>query len=309
MDNVRLNLSHGSLGVDPLCGMPGYVRAAIDYSEKIAKIGIPNFIEACNDGEKCVAVHDDMHLFSSARYTHLAATGDHDTLIGSEIDAHIASSGSFTNVLYSGGYSHIASSGHASTIFALGGLDSIAASGDQSCVETQGVGICMASSGRNSQMHSNGHYSTMVSAGVNSQLVAESSLSRLASAGNSSIVRANGDSSIAVSMGAFSQVSAPAADPKLLPPRPSLPAALRIDEDQSPKGHGSIVVALGRCNKAAAAKGSWITLAEWGCENDEWMPVCVKTEYVDGARIKENTFYMLVNGEFTPVQDDDRFNP
>ena len=29
-----------------------------------------------------------------------------------------------------------------------------------------------------------------------------------------------------------------------------------------------------------------------------WIPKCVKTEYVDGERIKEYTFYKLVYGNF-----------
>jgi hypothetical protein len=31
--------------------------------------------------------------------------------------------------------------------------------------------------------------------------------------------------------------------------------------------------------------------------------MCVKTEYVDGKKIKENVFYKLVNGEFTEVEE------
>ena len=53
---------------------------------------------------------------------------------------------------------------------------------------------------------------------------------------------------------------------------------------------------------AKAKKGSWITLAEWHIDTDgRWKPKCVKTEYVDGERIKEDTWYKLVNGEFTEV--------
>ena len=66
-------------------------------------------------------------------------------------------------------------------------------------------------------------------------------------------------------------------------------------------------------NSIARAKiGSWITLAEWGKADitDEkgnciWKPKCVKTEYVDGERIKEDTFYKLVNGEFEEVESED----
>ena len=34
-----------------------------------------------------------------------------------------------------------------------------------------------------------------------------------------------------------------------------------------------------------------------------WKPICVKTEFVDGEQIKEDTFYKLINGEFTEVSD------
>lgn len=71
------------------------------------------------------------------------------------------------------------------------------------------------------------------------------------------------------------------------------------------EGKNSVVMAVGYNSIAKAKIGSWITLSEW--ENtkkrDEknnyiWIPKCVKTEYVDGERIKEDVFYKLVDGEF-----------
>ena len=54
---------------------------------------------------------------------------------------------------------------------------------------------------------------------------------------------------------------------------------------------------------AKAKKGSWITLSEWKYSEEKKrnIPVCVKTEYVDGERIKEDTWYRLVDGEFQEV--------
>jgi hypothetical protein len=53
-----------------------------------------------------------------------------------------------------------------------------------------------------------------------------------------------------------------------------------------------------------ARKGSWITLAEWeDCkEKKRYVPKCVKTEYVDGERIKADTWYKLVDGEFKAIE-------
>ena len=78
------------------------------------------------------------------------------------------------------------------------------------------------------------------------------------------------------------------------------------------EGNNSVVMAAG-CNSIAKAKiGSWITLAEWirtDKANDSgnyiWIPKCVKTEYVDGERIKEDIFYKLVDGEFKEVESED----
>ena len=78
------------------------------------------------------------------------------------------------------------------------------------------------------------------------------------------------------------------------------------------KGNNSVVMAAGYNSIAKAKIGSWITLAEWirtGKTNDSgkyiWIPKCVKTECVDGERIKEDTFYKLVDGEFKEVESEE----
>ena len=67
-------------------------------------------------------------------------------------------------------------------------------------------------------------------------------------------------------------------------------------------GKNSVIMCAGNGSKAKAKKGSWITLAEWQTVGDEWKPVCVKTEQVDGERIKEDTFYILKGGEFVECE-------
>lgn len=76
------------------------------------------------------------------------------------------------------------------------------------------------------------------------------------------------------------------------------------------KGKSAVVAAIGTNNIASAKKGSWITLAEFEKEYEEsrfigYKPICVKTEFVDGERIKEDTFYKLENGKFTEVEEDE----
>ena len=68
-------------------------------------------------------------------------------------------------------------------------------------------------------------------------------------------------------------------------------------------GEYSVICCAGNNSMAKAKKGSWITLSEWrySKEKKRNIPVCVKTEYVDGERIKEDTWYRLVDGEFREV--------
>ena len=69
-------------------------------------------------------------------------------------------------------------------------------------------------------------------------------------------------------------------------------------------GEHSVIMAAGYNSIVKASLGSWITLAEWGINDDSnWIPICVKTEKVDGERIKADTYYILVNGEFKEVED------
>ena len=70
-------------------------------------------------------------------------------------------------------------------------------------------------------------------------------------------------------------------------------------------GEDSVIMCAGNESKAKAKVGSWITLAEWkwSDEKNRNVPVCVKTEYVDGENIKADTWYQLKNGKFVEVNE------
>lgn len=69
-------------------------------------------------------------------------------------------------------------------------------------------------------------------------------------------------------------------------------------------GVDSVICCAGHGCTVKAKIGSWITLAEWEYseEKDRSVPRCVKTEYVDGEKIKADTWYRLKNGEFVEVE-------
>ena len=68
-------------------------------------------------------------------------------------------------------------------------------------------------------------------------------------------------------------------------------------------GEDSVIMCAGNSSIAKAKAGSWITLSEWEWNNEKnrYVPVCVKTEYVDGENIKADTWYQLKNGKFVEV--------
>ena len=70
-------------------------------------------------------------------------------------------------------------------------------------------------------------------------------------------------------------------------------------------GEDSVIMCAGNKSKAKAKIGSWITLAEWewSDKKNRYVPICVKTEYVDGVNIKADTWYQLKNGKFVEVNE------
>jgi hypothetical protein len=70
-------------------------------------------------------------------------------------------------------------------------------------------------------------------------------------------------------------------------------------------GEDSVIMCAGNSSRAKAKVGSWITLAEWkwSDEKNHNVPVCVKTEYVDGENVKADTWYQLKNGKFVEVEE------
>ena len=179
----------------------------------------------------------------------------------------------------SGESSQLAASGYSSQLAASGASSKLAASGDYSKLAASGYSSQLAASGIYSQLAASGYSSQLAASGYSSQLAASGASSQLAASGESSKLAASGYSSQLAASGASSQLAA--------------------------SGKHSVVAGIGINNIAKAVKGCWITLAEWrfDSEEDKYIPVCVKTEYVDGERIKENTFYKLENYEFVEVNN------
>ena len=149
-------------------------------------------------------------------------------------------------------------------------------SGDSSQLASSGDFSQLASSGYSSKLASSGDFSQLASSGDSSKLASSGYSSKLASSGNSSKLASSGDSSQLASSGDSSQIDS--------------------------TGKNSVIASIGFKDIVKAKKGSWITLAEYKQNDNNWIVDFVKTERVDGETIKENTYYTLYNHQFVEVQ-------
>ena len=69
------------------------------------------------------------------------------------------------------------------------------------------------------------------------------------------------------------------------------------------EGKDSVAIAFGVDSKAKGALGCYIALAEWKHTNNGFVLKDFKSAKVDGKKIKENTFYKLVNSKFKEVEE------
>ena len=120
---------------------------------------------------------------------------------------------------------------------------------------------------------------------------------QIGSSGDSAKIGSSGYSAQIGSSGYYAQIGSSGDSAKI----GSSGDSAKIDST----GEDSVIMCAGNKSKAKAKIGSWITLAEWEWSDDKnrYVPVCVKTEYVDGENIKADTWYQLKNGKFVEVNE------
>ena len=134
------------------------------------------------------------------------------------------------------------------------------------------------SSGDSARIDSSGDWAQIGSSGDSAQIGSSGDSARIGSSGDSAQIGSSGYGAKIGSSGDGAQI---------------------ISE-----GKNSVVCCAGANSWVKAKKGSWITLSEWGNNDEgEYVPILVKTMQVDGETIKEDTFYRLKNGEFVEVED------
>ena len=156
--------------------------------------------------------------------------------------------------------------------------DKIGSSGDSAKIGTSGNYV---------QIGSSGDYAKIGSSVDSAKIGSSGDFAKIGSSGNSAQIGSSGNYAQIGSSGNSAQIG-------------SSGNSAQIDST----GEDSVICCAGNNSIVKAKKGSWVTLSEWkySKEKERNVPVCVKTEFVDGERIKTDTWYKLENGEFVEVK-------
>ena len=187
----------------------------------------------------------------------------------SKDSAQIGSSGYYARIGSSGDSARIGSSGYYAQIGSSGYYAQIGSSGDSAQIGSSGDYAKIGSSGDSAQIGSSGYYAQIGSSGYYAQIGSSGDYAKIGSSGDSARIGSSGD---------YAKITS--------------------------KGKHSVICCAGNNSIAKGKKGSWITLSEWEYDKKEkaYIPICVKTEQIDGKKIKEDTFYKLENGEFVECE-------
>ena len=145
-------------------------------------------------------------------------------------------------------------------------------------------------------LNDNGCYSAKIgSSGDSAKIGSSGNYAKIGSSGNYAKIGSSGDSAQIGSSGNYAKIGSSGNYAKI----GSSGESAKINST----GEYSVIMCAGKDSAAKAKAGSWITLSEWVYDEEKGItiPKCVKTEYVDGTRIKADTWYKLIDGEFTEL--------
>ena len=169
------------------------------------------------------------------------------------------------------------SSGYATQIGTSGDATQIGTSGDDTQIGTSGYATQIGTSGYATQIGTSGDATKIGTSGDATQIGTSGDATKIGTSGYATQIGTSGDATQIGTSGDRTKINS--------------------------TGKNTVIVCAGHGCIAKAKKGSWITLSEWekNFVEKRYIPVCVKTEYVDGEKIKEDTYYTLENGEFVEV--------
>ena len=163
-------------------------------------------------------------------------------------------------------------------------------------IGSSGNGAQIGSSGNGAQIGSSGNDAKIGSSGYGAQIGSSGDDAQIGSSGDDAQIGSSGDDAQIGSSGYGAKIGSSGYGAKI----GSSGYGAKIDST----GEDCVIMCAGINSVAKASKGSWITLSEWSYSDKKqrYIPVCVKTEFVDGEKIKADTYYKLEGGVFKEIQ-------
>lgn len=263
--NLDTKISSSKIKIGEKLDIAGLVKAAIEFTKAKA---IDENDPASN---YCVSstTEDCSVCFATKHHSASSATGDCSISAVTRDCSASSATGYYCVSIATGSYSACSTTEHYGISVATGDCSVSAVTGDCSASSTTGYKSASSATGDYSTSSATGNYSA-------SSVAGDCSVSSVI--GYKGASSATGNYGVSVATGDYSTSSA-----------------------ENPT---AIAVAWGYKSRAKGVIGSYITCTEWK-ENgeDKWVLVQAKTVQVDGEKIKADTYYELIDGEFVEAKD------
>ena len=192
----------------------------------------------------------------------------------------------YSAAINTGDCSAATNTGHCSAAINTGDCSAATNAGSYSVATNTGDCSAATNTGHYSAATNTGHYSAAINTGDCSAATNTGYYSAATNTGDYSAATNTGYRSAATNTGDYSSAT-----------NTGDCSAATVE------GKNSVAVVTGLNGRAKGTKGCWIVCTE---RDDDYNILCIKAAEVDGEKIKENTFYMLKNGEF--VESEEEYN-
>ena len=296
----KIKIASSNIRIKEEIGWDGLLSRGVEWMNNTPIIDKQDFNrKIINDGgadyDNINSTDDNALIGSSGCGAEISSNGKDAQIASSGYKAKIVSSGIRTKIASRGICSQIASSGYDTIIGSIGSNATISSSGNYTIIGSSDYCAAIASSGDDVRIISSGTYAHVSSSG---------DYTKIASKGNYAFISSNGIGAEISSSGEIARIATSGTRTAIESTGKCAKIGVSSKKSKvSSNGKTSVIACVGEDSIAKAKVGSWITLSEWEYSEDEKenVPLCVKTEYVDGERIKEDTWYKLEHGEFVEV--------
>lgn len=258
----------------------GFIKTGIDFLCKKTIKDVPEGEIDSGSFARIGSSDDHARICSSGEYARIDSSGSFARIGSYGANAHIGSSGDNAHIGSSGYGTHIGSSDYFAQIGSSGDYVTIGSSGSAAQIGSSGANARIGSSGCGVQIGSSGDAAQISSSGDNARIGSSGDDAKICSSGYGTQIGSSGNFAQIASSGNFARINV--------------------------IGTGSVVAAIGAKSRIKAKKGNWITLAEWKYDENKkkFVPLCVKSAFVDGDNLQDNVWYELEAGEFKEVRDE-----